>query len=332
MLIPILQIIAGFVLLIWGADRLVVGASALARNAGISPLVIGLTIVGFGTSAPELVTSAVASIQGNPALAVGNAIGSNIANIGLILGLTAIIYPVQVHSGVLTREAPVLLVIMAITFLLMFNLELSRLDGVILAVALIALTLWMIHLGLSAMSTDPLSQELEAEIPSDMPTQRAAMWTGIGLIVLPISSKILVDGAVTLALLWGIPEVIVGLTVIAFGTSLPELAAAATSAMKKEDDLAVGNILGSNMFNLLGVLGIAALVHPLSIDPALLERDVTAMFIITLLFLGLYFWPGLNGRISRFGGIILLCSFIIYQWILIAPLLENAEHAATLIK
>lgn len=326
MLIPLLQLITGFILLIWGADRLVTGASALARNAGISPLVIGLTIVGFGTSAPELVTSAVASLQGNPALAVGNALGSNIANIGLILGITALIYPVQVHSGILTREAPVLLLIMTITAVLMFDLQLGTLDGIILSLSLVAMTVWMARLGLKGSSKDPLAQDLEAEIPSDMPTSRATMWTLVGLVILPLSSKILVDGAVSLALLLGVPDAIVGLTVIAFGTSLPELAAATTSALKKEDDLAVGNILGSNMFNLLGVLGIAALIQPMTLDSMLLKRDTSVMFAITLMFLGLYFWPGLPGRISRLGGLLLLIAFTVYQWQLIAPIVRASGN------
>lgn len=325
MLIPLLQLIAGFVLLIWGADRLVNGASALARNAGISPLVIGLTIVGFGTSAPELVTSAVASLQGNPALAVGNALGSNIANVGLILGATALLYPVQVQSGVLRREAPVLLLIMVITTTLMLDLRLDILDGIILSLALGVMTIWMVRLGMKSGQRDQLASDLADEVPQDMSTSRAALWTLVGLVVLPLSSKILVDGAVTLALHLGVPEVIVGLTVIAFGTSLPELAAAATSALKKEDDLAVGNILGSNMFNLLGVLGIAAVVHPLDIARELLFRDTAMMFFITLLFLGLYFWPGARGRIGRAGGIILLVSFLTYQWFLIAPLVATGS-------
>ena len=155
MLIPLLQLTAGFILLIWAADRLVTGASALARNAGISPLVIGLTIVGFGTSAPELVTSAVASLQGNPALAVGNAIGSNIANIGLILGITALIYPIQIHSGILTREAPVLLLIMVLTVTLMIDLRLETFDGIVLSFSLLAMTIWMARLGLKGSQTDP---------------------------------------------------------------------------------------------------------------------------------------------------------------------------------
>ncbi|MCG8466073.1 MAG: calcium/sodium antiporter [Xanthomonadales bacterium] len=319
MLIPLLQLIAGFILLIWGADRLVTGASALARNAGISPLVIGLTIVGFGTSAPELVTSAVASFQGNPALAVGNALGSNIANVGLILGITALLYPIQVHSGVLRREAPVLLLIMLVTLVLMFDLRLELIDGLILSAALLMMTGWMAQMGLKGNRDDPLAQDLEAEIPDDMSTSRAVLWTVVGLIILPLSSKILVDGAVALALLLGVPEVIVGLTVIAFGTSLPELAAAAASALKQEDDLAVGNILGSNMFNLLGVLGIAALVQPMNLDPALLYRDTSVMFGITLLFFGLYYWPGARGHITRVGGVVLLITFLVYQWFLIAP-------------
>jgi len=322
MLLPIVQILAGFVLLVWAADRLVAGASGLAANLGVSPLIIGLTIIGFGTSAPELVVSAAASLQGNPGLAIGNAIGSNIANVGLILGITALIYPLHIDSITLKREAPVLLAIMVLTAILMGDLELSRLDGTILAAGFLAMLGWMIAIGLRRGEADPYIRDLEAEIPSAIPTSRAAMWTLVGLVILPISSRILVAGAATTAELLHVPDTIIGLTIIALGTSLPELAAALASVMKREDDLAIGNILGSNMFNLLGVLGIAALIEPLYLAPVLLTRDTVVMFIITamLLFMALR-----HHGAGRLGGFILLGSFLAYQTLLVITTIQGGE-------
>ena len=225
-----------------------------------------------------MLVSAMASLRGAPSLAIGNAIGSNIANIGLILGITGLIYPLRVESITLRREFPVLAVIMLLTLGLMFNLQLSRIDGFILAACLILMVIGMIVLGLKSDSDDPMTASLTEEIPDSMPTRTALIWTVLGLLLLPLSAHILVDGAVTLAMILGVSDALIGLTVIALGTSLPELAAAATCALKKEDDLAIGNILGSNMFNLLGVLGIAALIAPMSIEPSLLYRDVSVMF------------------------------------------------------
>lgn len=317
MLIALLQIVGGFMLLVWGADRLVAGASGLASNFGLSPLIIGLTIIGFGTSAPELVVSAVASLRGNPGIAVGNALGSNITNIGLVLGATALLYPLRIDSITLRREAPVLLMIMVLSTWLLWDLNLGKQDGLILIFGLLAMLAWMVWLGLRRGEQDPLVQELEAEIPTNMPVSRTIIWTVIGLIVLPLSSRILVDGAVTVATTLGISDTIIGLTIIALGTSLPELAAAMASAMKNEHDLAVGNILGSNMFNLLGVLGIAALVHPLDVTPVLLSRDVLTMFLLTgALFVLAMRKPGAN-QISRRGGLLLLLGFVIYTSIVI---------------
>ncbi|TVQ34674.1 MAG: calcium/sodium antiporter [Wenzhouxiangella sp.] len=315
--IALLELAAGFTLLIWAADRLVTGASALARNLGVSPLVVGLTIVGFGTSAPEMLVSAMASLRGNPSLAVGNAIGSNIANVGLILGLTAMIYPLKVERITLKREFPVLGFIMLLTLALMWNLNLSRVDGMILAAALVALVAAMVALGLARGESDPLTASLAEGVPEGMSTRTGLGWTLLGLVLLPLSAHILVNGAVTLALIVGVSEAVVGLTIVALGTSLPELAAAATSALKKEDDLAIGNILGSNMFNLLGVLGIAALVHPLYIDPILLQRDVTVMFVLTLLLFALIWRRSGPGLISRPVAVLLFTSFIVYQATLI---------------
>ena len=311
--IALLELAAGFVLLIWAADRLVTGASGLARNLGISPLIVGLTIVGFGTSAPEMLVSATASIRGNPSLAIGNALGSNIANVGLILGLTAMIYPLRVERITLKREFPVLGVIMILTLALMWNLSFSRVDGVILAGSLVLLIGGMVVVGLRAGTSDPFAASLADEVPDAMPTRTAVGWTLLGLVLLPLSAHILVNGAITMALIVGVSEAVIGLTIVALGNSLPELAAAATSAIKKEDDLAIGNILGSNMFNLLGVLGIAALLHPMTIEPILLHRDVAVMFALTLALFFLAWRRRGPGLISRSTAIILFASFLIYQ-------------------
>lgn len=315
--IALLQLLAGFVLLIWAADRLVTGASACARNFGVSTLIVGLTIVGFGTSAPEMIVSAMASLQGNPSLAIGNALGSNIANIGLILGLTAMIYPLRVESATLKREVPVLALIMLLTLALMWDLEFSRIDGVVLILGLFALVGAMVLLGIKSGGEDPMSAALAEEVPTGMPTKTAVMWTLVGLVLLPLSAQVLVKGAVTLALLVGVSEAVIGLTVVALGTSLPELAAAATSAYKREDDLAIGNILGSNMFNLLGVLGIAAVIHPMIIEPVLLNRDMLVMFAISILLL-LFAWRRQgHGLISRPAAIVLFAAYLSYQTLVI---------------
>jgi cation:H+ antiporter len=311
--IALLELAAGFTLLIWAADRLVTGASGLARNFGISPLIVGLTIVGFGTSAPEMLVSAMASIRGNPSLAIGNAIGSNIANVGLILGLTAMIYPLRVERITLRREFPILGLIMLLTLALVCNFSFSRSDGMILAVGLLLLVAGMVVLGMRAGESDPLAASLTEEVPEAMPTGTAIGWTLLGLILLPLSAHILVSGAITMALIIGVSEAVIGLTIVALGTSLPELAAAAASAIKKEDDLAIGNILGSNMFNLLGVLGIAALIHPMTIEPILLHRDVAVMFGLTLILFLLAWRRRGPGLISRSTAIILFASFLVYQ-------------------
>ncbi len=311
--ISLLEIVAGFVLLIWAADRLISGASALARNLGVSPLIVGLTIVGFGTSAPEMLVSAMASVRGSPSLAIGNAIGSNIANIGLILGITGLIYPLKVESVTLRREFPVLAVIMIVTLGLMLNLQLSQVDGIVLIAGLFALVGGMIYLGVRSEGSDPMAASLTEEVPEGVSTRKAILWTVLGMVLLPLSAHILVEGATTLAGILGVSDALIGLTIIAFGTSLPELAAAAACALKKEDDLAIGNILGSNMFNLLGVLGIAAILAPMSIDPELLYRDVSVMFALTIfLFLAVARRTG-PGMITRPVAAVMLLTFLVYQ-------------------
>ncbi len=312
MLIAITQLVAGFLLLVWGADRLVAGASAFARNLGVSPLIIGLTIIGFGTSAPELVVSAVATLKGNAGLAVGNAIGSNIANMGLVLGVTAMIYPLRMESTALKREYPMLLLIMLVCFLMALNGHYGRLEGLALLGGLAAVIIWIIRIGLHRPLSDPLAEEFDAEIPKDIPTRIALFWLAVGLVVLPVSSVFLVEGAITIARYLHVTDTVIGLTIVALGTSLPELATAITAALRKEDDLAIGNIIGSNIFNLLGVLGIAAVLKPVELLPIILARDFPAMFLITgALFLMASDFRG-PGRIGRRSGTVLLTMFIGY--------------------
>lgn len=328
MLISVAQLLGGFILLVWGADRLVAGASALARNLGVSPLVIGLTIVAFGTSAPELVVSGVAAYRGNPGLAVGNAIGSNIANIGLILGVTAIVYPLRVESETLKREYPLLMLIMVASFIMAADLVLNTTEGWLLLTGLVALVIWMIRFGLRRGTDDPLAEEFDAEIPRDMPTSKAVLWLTVGLIILPLSSSFLVDGAVFIARSLHVSEAVIGLTIIALGTSLPEMAAALTSALRQEDDLAIGNVIGSNMFNILGVLGIAAVVNPVGVDLLILKRDFPIMFLFTVLLFFMAYGINGPGRINRRSGFLLLSMFLVYQvlvWLTAARIPEVVQ-------
>jgi cation:H+ antiporter len=328
MLISITQLIGGFILLVWGADRLVAGASALARNLGVSPLIIGLTIVAFGTSAPELIVSAVAASRGNPGLAVGNAIGSNIANIGLILGLTAAIYPLRVESETLKREYPVLMLIMIGSFIMAADLIFDRTEGWLLLLGLVALVIWMVRFGMRRGTEDPLAREFAAEIPRDMPTGYAVLWLVVGLVVLPLSSSFLVDGAVFIARSLHVTEAVIGLTIIALGTSLPELAAALTSALRQEDDLAIGNVIGSNMFNILGVLGIAAAVHPVEVELLMLQQDFPVMFAFTVMLFFMAYGITGPGRISRRSGLLLLALYAFYQVLIWMTATRIPEAAA----
>ena len=267
----------------------------------------------FGTSAPELVVSGVAAYRGNPGLAVGNAIGSNIANIGLILGLTAIVYPLRVESDTLKREYPVLMLIMVASFIMAADLVFNKTEGWLLLTGLVALVIWMVQFGLRRGSDDPLAEEFEAEIPRDMRTLHAVIWLTVGLVVLPLSSTFLVEGAVYVARSLHVSEAVIGLTIIALGTSLPELAAALTSALRQEDDLAIGNVIGSNMFNILGVLGIAAVVNPVDVDPLILKQDFPVMFLFTVLLFFMALRIKGPGRINRRSGMLLLSMFVAYQ-------------------
>ena len=325
MLLSISAVLAGFLLLIWSADRFVIGASGIAVNFGVSPLIIGLTIVGFGTSAPEMIVSGVAAYEGTPNLAIGNALGSNITNIALVLGTTALVTPLLVDSKILKREYPVMFAIMLIVWALLADGELSRVDGTLLILGMFALMVFITLIGLrekrrteNAGNTDPLEEEFSEEIPKDMSTAMASFWLIAGMLILLLSSRLLVWGAVNIAHQFHVSELVIGLTIVAIGTSLPELAASIASALKNEHDIAVGNIIGSNMFNLLGVLGIPGIISGAVLEPSVLERDYPVMiFLSVLLFLFAYGFKG-KGKINRLeAGILLLCyigyMFVIYQ-------------------
>lgn len=318
MWMELLAIAGGFVLLTWSADRFVTGASGIAFNLKVSPLIIGLTIVSLGTSAPEILVSVMAAMQGNAGLAIGNAIGSNIINTGLILGITAVIVPLSVHSSIIKRELPVMLLVMVGALLLLLDGTLGRIDGAILVTGMAVMLIWVVHIGRRSQATgaDPISGEFADEIPIGMPMARAVFWLVVGGLVLIGSSRMLVWGAVSVAQSLGVSDLVIGLTIVALGTSLPELAASVTSAFKKEHDIALGNIIGSNIFNILAVLGLPGLIDPGPVDAAVLTRDFPVMLgLALLLFVMAYGWRG-PGRINRFEGAVLVTAFCGYQTLL----------------
>ncbi|MDH5423613.1 MAG: calcium/sodium antiporter [Gammaproteobacteria bacterium] len=315
MLYDILAILVGFSLLIWSADLFVNGASAVARNLGISPLLIGLVIVGFGTSAPEMLVAVFASVDGSPGLAIGNALGSNITNIALVLGVTALIVPLHVHSGIIKREMPILTGIMLIVLLMFLDQSLSRIDGIILLLGLFVVMGWLSKQAMKE-TADPMSQEFADELPAAMSTAKASLLLTSGLLVLLGSSKLLVWGASNIAIELGVSDLIIGLTIVAIGTSLPELAATIMSAYKKEHDIALGNIIGSNIFNMLGVMAFPALIAPGALPQGVLERDLPWTIGLTLLLFIFAYGFKSAGYLSRFkGGIFLIC-FIAYETVL----------------
>ena len=322
MLLNILAILAGLAVLVWGADRFISAAAALADNLGVSPIMIGLTIVGFGTSAPEVLVSSIAAIDGNPGLAIGNAIGSNIANIGLILGATALVVPLTVRSEVLQREYPLLLAVSLISLALMWDGTLSRLDGAALLVLLVGILGWMVHSAKTG-SSDPIASEFDAEIPHGMPTSKAVRSLVVGLLALLLSSKALVWGAVNLATALGINDVIIGLTIVAIGTSLPELAATIASALKGEHDIAIGNVVGSNLYNILAVLSLPGLIAPGPFSPEIIHRDQPVMIGLTVALFLIGYGFRRHGRINRLEGLLLVIAFTAYQTLLFFSMVES---------
>lgn len=310
--------LAGFVLLMWGADRFVAGAAGTARNLGVPPLLIGLTLVGMATSGPEIFVSVTASLAGDPALAAGNAIGSNIANIGLVLGMTALITPISVRSVTLRREMPTLLAVTLIVTMVFINLTLSRAEGLLLVGTLVLVLYWLVVLGSRSGASDPIALDYASEIPENLPMPKALGWLTIGLLVLLGGANLLVWGAQNLAIAFGVSELVIGLTVVAVGTSLPELAVSIVSARKGEHDMAIGNIIGSNLFNSLAVIGVAGIIQPAAFERELLTVHLPVMIGLTLaLFLMTYNFGG-NSRIRRVEGAMLLGAFLVYHGWLVA--------------
>lgn len=314
MLYPILALLLGFVVLVWSADRFVIGAAATAKNFGMSPMLIGLTVVSFGTSAPEILVSAMAATTGAGGLAVGNALGSNIANIGLVLGITALIAPLPVKSKVLKREVPLLLAITLLAGGVLYDLYLGRIDAIILCISLIACLFLFARFQRSAGKDELEEEEEEEELP-DLSTGAATFWLILGLLLLAGSSRILVWGATEIATTLGVSELIIGLTIVAIGTSLPELAASVASALKGHTDIALGNIVGSNIFNIAAVMAVPGLLAPINLDEVVLWRDYGVTFGLTAL-LAVFALLQRPPKINRPEGLLLVIAYAAYMALL----------------
>lgn len=317
MIESLIAIIAGITLLVWSADRFVLGAAATAQHLHVSPLIIGLVIMGFGTSAPEMMVSSLAALEGSPGIGIGNAIGSNIANIALVLGVTAMIMPIGIRSEILRREFPILLVVTLACGLMLLDYSLDRLDGILLLASLFLLMTWLIQNSRKEGENDTLTPEITEEIPQQLSLSSALLWTLVGLVVLLLSSRLIVWAAVEIAVAYEVSELVIGLTIIAIGTSLPELAASITAARKQEHDMAIGNIIGSNLFNILGVLALPGLILPSVIDNEVLTRDYSVMAGLTvLLFLMSSLFKSEKRAIGRMEGVVLLACFVGYLGLL----------------
>ena len=315
MILYLAAIIAGFAILVWSADKFVEGAASTAKHLGMPSLLIGILIVGFGTSAPEMVVSAIAAMEGNPALALGNALGSNIVNIALILGITAIVAPITVNSKIVKKEIPLLLLIVLASGYLLLDNSLTLGEGIVLISGFFTLIAWSIVSAFRGRG-DTLEAEMDSElIEHEMSLKAGIIWLIIGLVLLIASSRLLVWGAVGVATEFGVSDLIIGLTIVALGTSLPELAASVIAARKGEHDIAIGNVVGSNMFNILAVIGIATIIAPMNGIPVeVLNRDWIVMFVLTIALLVMaYGFRNKEGKITRFEGMILVVCYIAYN-------------------
>ena len=321
MLLAGLAVLLGLAILVWSADRFVEGAAATAQHFSVPPLLIGMVVVGFGTSAPEMVVSAISAVEGNPGIALGNAYGSNIANIALVLGVTALISPVLVHSSILRKELPLLLGVTLLAVYQVWDGEITRLDALVLLLAFFIIMGWTIWNGLKK-GTDSLAADLEEDLAGkNLTLKLALLWLVIGLLLLVVSSRLLVWGSVEVAQSLGVSDLIIGLTIVAIGTSLPELASSVAAARKGEHDMALGNILGSNLFNTLAVVGIAGAIHPLGFGPEVFSRDAMLMLLLTLaLFVLGYGYKKRQGSINRLAGVALLACYVAYTLYLLSSI------------
>ncbi|MDW1499989.1 calcium/sodium antiporter [Vibrio sp. YT-19(2023)] len=317
MLEAVALLIVGLVLLVWSADKLVFGSAAIARNVGISPLVIGMTILAMGSSAPEMMVSATAAWDGKTDTAVGNVLGSNIANIALILGITALIKPLSISSAVIRRELPLMIAVTVLAGILLWNSHLGFYEGVLLFVLFGAFLFAMLQISRKEQkSGDVFLDDQESEIPEGVSNPKAIMWVVIGLILLPLAASMLVDNAVIIAKHFGMSDLVIGLTIIAIGTSLPELAASLAGVLKGENDMAVGNIIGSNVFNILAVMGIPGIINPSVLSEYAMGRDFWVMLGVSLLLVAMCL--GKSRSINRIEGAILFVCFLGYQVYLFA--------------
>ena len=310
--LPVIFVVTGLILLFRSAEYFVDSSASLARYLGMSPLLIGMIIIGFGTSLPEMLVSVQSAFGGNAGIALGNAYGSNIANIGLIVGIAAVVSPLAVHSGILKRELPFLALTTFLTVYFIRDLTINRLEALILLV-IFSITLgWTIFQG-RKKSSDSLYADMEQAIPLvSINIRKTVILLSASLLLLISSSRMLVWGAVEIAQKLGVSDLIIGLTIVAIGTSLPELASSVMAARKGEHDLALGNILGSNLFNTLAVVGLAGTIHPLNADKKILYRDMPVMGLLTLMLFIMSYGFGKPGRINRFEGIILITSYLVY--------------------
>lgn len=320
MLLDLLFTLAGFTLLIWGADRFSAGASAIARLLGVTPIVIGLTVVAFATSAPEIMVSVSAARSGLTGMAVGNALGSNIANVGLVLGASALLRPIsQELSGTLRTELPVLFAVSLGFGLLLLDGTLSVVDGCVLVLTLAIFLYWVSWNGKRLAASDPIVAEVVQELSPAMPRGRAALLLLVGFVTLLVGAELLVTGAENLAKTFGVSDLVIGLTIVAVGTSLPELAVSVVSALRGEAGIAVGNVIGSNVFNLLAVVGAAGLAGPGPLDASVLSQHYPVMLLFTFALARLAYNPFGTPGIGRGMGFLLLSGFMAYQ----AYLLSN---------
>ena len=310
MIIQLLILIVGFTLLLWAADRLIIGATGLANLYRIPPLLIGLTLVAFSTSAPEIMVSIRASISGMTDIAIGNAIGSNIANIGLVLGIAILIKPVRIQSTLIRREYPLLFIVMLFTYMLIIDGYLGSIDGALLLLMCIGVILFLIYSSRKDNFAQQLTNVIQNKRLQSKSKQFYSLCFIIGMIFLPIGAHLAVQSAAKIAHLLGISELVIGLTVVALMTSLPELVTSLLAAAKGADDLAIGNIIGSNVFNLLAVLAFPGLIHPAPLNHSILSRDVPIMFVITVLL----FWISVTRKkkLSRWQGGLLLLIYTCY--------------------
>ena len=304
-----IYIIGGSLGLFIGAEVLVRGASSLAIRLGISPLVVGLTVVAFATSSPELVVSIKAAIEGNPGIVVGNVVGSNICNIALILGVAAMISPMSIKTQVIKREIPIMIIVSVILLLILLDDTITRVEGVFLVIGIITYIILGYKYSMKERNNKEEIKEFEKIIPkSPFKVWQSLVFILVGLGLLVFGSNLFVDGAVSIAEKFGVSQAVIGLTIVALGTSLPELTTSIVASFKNENDIAIGNAVGSNVFNILSILGISSLIRPIS-DTGITMVDLSIMMFFTILILP---FSKTKFTLSRWEGALLFCGYVAY--------------------